>query len=101
MDYSLSGEIPCLINTSYQKSDKPPTQMGIHDSLINKALHPTKDVELSFEKIDYLPDKQLETTQLLLNGASISLKNHIRDILKNYDVIKVPASFLGNITLPP
>ena len=33
-------------------------------------------------------------------GVPISLREHIKEILKNYDIVQVPNTFLGNLRLP-
>lgn len=33
-------------------------------------------------------------------GQRVALREHIKDILKNFDVVQVPASFLADLKLP-
>lgn len=55
---------------------------------------------LSVQKVDYLALPQLATAQQIEQGMPVSLKAHIKDILKHYDVYQMPGSFLDGLTLP-
>jgi hypothetical protein len=55
---------------------------------------------IMIEKIDYLPDLTLGTAKLLESGLPVSFHHHLKDILKHYDVVQVPTSFLGDLSLP-
>ena len=51
-------------------------------------------------RVDYLPLPDLETASLIEQGARVSLKSHLRDIMKLYDVFWAPTSFLEGLVLP-
>jgi hypothetical protein len=37
---------------------------------------------------------------MIEKGYPVAFRHHIKDILKHYDVIQVPKSFLGDLKLP-
>lgn len=47
--------------------------------------------------IQYLP--YLPTTSKILNGEAVPFKDHYKEILKYYDIIQVPKSFINGASI--
>jgi hypothetical protein len=50
------------------------------------------------QKVDFLPN--LPTSEYIRTGVPVTFKQHLNDIIKHYDIISMPKSFLRGLQLP-